>query len=1698
MNHTDWDNFRRLRISCRIVAFALTILLLGIASAQNDPAAGIQMFSTNDFGIDLATGNIHLEVPLRSKAGMSLSLASNFRAFKYTDIPGNGLTHIGIDSGLMPPFHIQEVTPNVSAAGGLGLLGATASESLAVLPCGGVLKNTQEHFGILDPMGVSHPTNLTLWASAGDGACATTGAGTATDGSGYTVSVGTGGVAIYDRSGNEVTASADGLSQLTTPDGVKMGFTTSYVNSENNLQQRTLTYTDALGGSTFPFLTGTYNGGGTSTGVTYGNDTYTFTAPDGKTEESYTVNYTQVTLRTNFQCSVGDVGPGTSYLITSIDIPGGESYQFTYEPTPGFPGDVTGRIQTITYPYGGSVSYFYSQNGDSNGMNGFDCSSTVVPKLTVTLNDNNGNSNSWTYVNNNTSQFLAPNFSVTKTDPGENQTVYQFAGEFQTEKITFQGGCSGFSGCNGGGTKVQDVTTCYNANLNNGLAGCQVPSSSNLPTIPVTQTDVYTSAGTTTQSLVETTYDTYGNITKIAKYDWGATIPPSGSPLSATTITYNGENGAACGTLSAPFMFDRPCSITTVGAAGNLVSQTNYTYNGTGHPTQTSRLVSGTTFQTSQASYNSTGTIATLTDANGAVTTPNYNGTGGCNGLLPTSVITGGLTISMQWDCNGGVATQTSDTNGQPTKYGYDSLWRVNSVTDPIGNVTNITTTSAIPATVESSLNFPMSNPTSTVDTLYTLDGLGRLANSKKRTAPNSTSFDNTIQYTYKWNSTVGTVTGPFTTQTVTGGTAVTTTQMDALGRVASVTDGGGGTLTSTYTGNDVLKTVGPSPSGEKAKSRQYEYDGLGRLISVCELTAASGSGTCSQTNAATGYWTRYKYDGLGHLLGVCENTTQPLTVDCLLNPSSGQQTRTYSYDVLGRLTSETNPESGTTTYIYDSVAANYCGNASINSSAGDLVAKADANGNHICYFYDELHRLTDVGTNVPSSTNVCRRFRYDNVSNGVVTQPSGSSITNVVGRLAEAETDNCVALLTPITDEWFSYDQDGRETDMWEMTPHSGQYYHSKAAYQGSATFNAITSLQLVSPSLYTMSWGLDGEGRPKTLTDTTSNTSLVTGATYWPSVNPAVVNLTGSDKDTYTYDSNTGRMTKYVFNVGSSSMSGTLNWNPNGTLNQLAITDGFNSGGTQTCNYNSANAANTGYDDLGRLIGFDCGTGQWGQTFSYDPFGNLTKTKMSSRNGTTWNPGYNESNNHCNGCSYDADGNVEGDGNNVYGWNVYSKLAWTATSGTPSCGTSGRCITYDAFGRAVEQSNGSTFIERWITPLGETAYMSGASSNYAYWPAPGGGTVVILGTNNYDYFHQDWMGNARITSGLSNHVAGTDQAYSPFGELYDIFGSGAGEYEMFAGLTGDFAPSTTTPVMWDTPNRELSMVGRWLSPDPAGLAAVDQTNPQSWNRYAYVLNNPLALTDPSGLYCGGGVSGNDLSNGSDAWSDSTVGFEGLALCDALETFPSYPEPVLEQTDVQTNGISGGISGANSIFTGQDFPWLESLGSQIAGLLGSIFPCSTEFGAPCNPSGPMGVIHSQGGYLVGDPGDIDCSPGMPFCSVWNPFTNMWDQYQVYQPYNVNVGMCGMPGGAMPVCDAQHLDTRSLLPTCQSMDNAGDVIGGIGEVGTIGSSGFLLYDLIKKLPPNPVTGAVALGSNILWAAGNGLNTMAKHGILCAN
>src|SRR5208337_298184 len=144
--------------------------------------------------------------------------------------------------------------------------------------------------------------------------------------------------------------------------------------------------------------------------------------------------------------------------------------------------------------------------------------------------------------------------------------------------------------------------------------------------------------------------------------------------------------------------------------------------------------------------------------------------------------------------------------------------------------------------------------------------------------------------------------------------------------------------------------------------------------------------------------------------------------------------------------------------------------------------------------------------------------------------------------------------------------------------------------------------------------------------------------------------------DSDALAYDSGTGRMTQYKFTVNGSSVTGNLTWNQNGTLQQLAITDPFDSANQQTCTY--------AYDDLARIGNVNCLNPQsqpiWTQAFTPpDPFGNVQKT--GSNGGTSWLPTYTTppTNQYSSipgvtGPYYDSNGNVIKDGFHSYTWDA------------------------------------------------------------------------------------------------------------------------------------------------------------------------------------------------------------------------------------------------------------------------------------------------------------------------------------------------------------------------------------------------------------------------------------------------------------
>lgn len=104
-------------------------------------------------------------------------------------------------------------------------------------------------------------------------------------------------------------------------------------------------------------------------------------------------------------------------------------------------------------------------------------------------------------------------------------------------------------------------------------------------------------------------------------------------------------------------------------------------------------------------------------------------------------------------------------------------------------------------------------------------------------------------------------------------------------------------------------------------------------------------------------------------------------------------------------------------------------------------------------------------------------------------------------------------------------------------------------------------------------------------------------------------------------------------------------------------------------------------------------------------------------------------------------------------------------------------------------------------------------------------------------------------------------------------------------------------------------SSMGRFMSPDPEQIDGLDHMeNPQSWNGYAYVHNNPLNATDPDGLDCvylnnsGSGVESVDQSSsrGECSGDATNAGTGGYWVNGAV-------------TDAQINGNSLTLTGTTN-----------------------------------------------------------------------------------------------------------------------------------------------------------------------------------------
>jgi RHS repeat-associated protein len=123
-------------------------------------------------------------------------------------------------------------------------------------------------------------------------------------------------------------------------------------------------------------------------------------------------------------------------------------------------------------------------------------------------------------------------------------------------------------------------------------------------------------------------------------------------------------------------------------------------------------------------------------------------------------------------------------------------------------------------------------------------------------------------------------------------------------------------------------------------------------------------------------------------------------------------------------------------------------------------------------------------------------------------------------------------------------------------------------------------------------------------------------------------------------------------------------------------------------------------------------------------------------------------------------------------------------------------------------------------------------------------GASRVAMRTHMSDvsWLHSDHLGSSSLaTDNIGAQVVNSDQRYSPFGGTRVAASGMKSKY----GFTDQYSFAETTGLLDFNARMYSPLLGRFISADTIVPGA---GNPQAFNRYSYVLNNPLGYTDPSG----------------------------------------------------------------------------------------------------------------------------------------------------------------------------------------------------------------------------------------------------------
>jgi RHS repeat-associated protein len=265
--------------------------------------------------------------------------------------------------------------------------------------------------------------------------------------------------------------------------------------------------------------------------------------------------------------------------------------------------------------------------------------------------------------------------------------------------------------------------------------------------------------------------------------------------------------------------------------------------------------------------------------------------------------------------------------------------------------------------------------------------------------------------------------------------------------------------------------------------------------------------------------------------------------------------------------------------------------------------------------------------------------------------------------------------------------------------------------------------------------------------------------------------------------------------------------------------------------------------------------------QSYTYDRFGNLLSvtTEREGESDVTRTIGTSSTTNRLSVASYDLSGNVTAWAGRDYRYDPFNMLWQTK----PTNGN-GHTFVYgpgDERLWAIDWTAGaaaSNWVSTWTlrdldgTPLRQFRNV-GENTTPANWSFHrdyvyrNGGLLAAHTPEGLHHFHLDHLGSPRTITGANGTIL-AKHLYFPFGEEATSPAQDAEALKVTGHERDDLDSSGTTRDLDYMHARYFAMhLGRFHSVDALG-GVVEL--PQSWNRYSFVLGNPVKYIDPRGEF--------------------------------------------------------------------------------------------------------------------------------------------------------------------------------------------------------------------------------------------------------